>query len=151
MTTLVDDGMVTDDLIEWLGTELAPFGIAVGDADSPPAANEADYPKFLEVRQLPDGEIPSGGWGQPLAVRGLKYQLRAVGTTRRQAQWVAARARERLFEYAIPQGTGYLHSITLTKHAVVHRENVSELGYVASGRAGGYLLHVRLRVQRTQP
>lgn len=151
MTTLVDDGMVTDDLIAWMKAQLAPYGIEVGDADSPPEATEGLYPKFLEVRQLPDGEIPSGGYGQPLAVRGLKYQLRAVGATRRQAQWVAARARELVFEYAVPQGTGYLNPITLTEHAVTHRENVSELGYVASGRAGGYLFHIRIRVQRTQP
>ena len=150
MSTLVDDGLVTDDLITWLGTQLAPYDILVGDADSPALATEGPYPKFVEVRQLPDGENPSGGWGQPLAVRGLKYQLRTVGASRRQAQWVAQRVREQLFEYAIPQGTGYLHAIALAKHAVVHREMVSDLGYVASGRAGAYLFHVRLRVQRTQ-
>lgn len=151
MSVLVDDGLVTDDLIAWFRTQLDPHGILIGDADSPPEANEGDLPKFLEVRQLPDGEIPTGGWGQPLAVRGLKYQLRAVGATRRQAQWVMARAREALFEYATPQGTGYATAIPLTKHAVVRREMVSDLGYVASGRSGGHLMHIRLRVQRTTP
>lgn len=151
MSKLVDDGIVTDELIAWFTTHLGPLGILVGDADSPAAStDDVAHPKFLEVRQLPDGEIPSGGWGQPLAVRGLKYQLRAVGETRRQAQWVAARAREKLFEYAVPQGTGYMTAMPLPKHAVVHRELVSDLGYVASGRSGGYLLHIRIRVQRTQ-
>ena len=151
MSKLVDDGIVTDELLAWFTAQLTPFGILVGDADSPAAStDDVAHPKFLEVRQLPDGEMPSGGWTQPLMVRGLKYQLRAVGENRRQAQWVAQRAREKLFEYASPQGTGYATPITLAKHAVVRREAVSDLGYVASGRSGGYLFHIRLRVQRTQ-
>lgn len=146
MSKLVDDSVATQAFIDWLATILAPHQILVGDADAPAAATA---PRFIEVRQLPDGEIPSGGWAQPLGVRGLKYQLRSVGTARREAQWIMARAREALFEYH-PSGFGYLNAIPVPKHEIVHREMVSDLGYVDSGRAGGHLTHIRLRTQRTQ-
>lgn len=142
---LVDDSQVTSDFITWLGLVLVPHEILVGDADAPAMATA---PKFVEVTQLPDGEIPSGGWAQPLAVRGLKFQLRAVGATRRQASWVMSRVREAIFEYG-PNGAGYLNTIPVQRHEIIHREMVSDLGYVASGRAGGHLTHVRLRAQRT--
>jgi hypothetical protein len=144
-SAMVDDEVVTSALIDWLTANLVIWGAKVGDADTPA---DAQAPPFVEVRQLPDGENPSGGWAQPLGVRGLKFQLFVVGLTRRQAQGLASRVREYLFE--LSEATQWQTPMPIFKHTVIGRESVSNLGYVKSGRSGGYLMHVRLLVQRTQ-
>lgn len=157
---LVDDQVVTDGLIEALRTysELVTIGAAVhqhvggtvGDGDSPAVATVG---VFVEVRQLPDGENPSGGWTQPLGVRGLKYQMHCVGETRQQAQWLGAAVQRFLFEYAYTGAgdyNGFLNPIPMERHTVIHRELVSNVGAVDSGRSPGHMLHVRIRVHRSE-
>lgn len=151
MSALVDDDLVTTAFIDFLKARFATLPgdpkVDIGEAEPPASAEVA---RFIEVAQLLDGEEPSGGWAQPLAVRGLKYQLRSVGRTRREATWVMARTMEFIFEYADTPGGGHAYDIAVPKHVVIYRQMVSNIGYVTSGRSGGHLVHVRLRVQRTE-
>lgn len=153
---LVDDQIVTDGLKAALEaySEISDLGAAVfqatggmvGDGDSPA---RAEVGVFVEMRQLPDGENPSGGYAQPLAVRGLKFQMHCVGETRQQAQWLAGAVQRFLFEYNSGSITGYANPIPVERHTIVHRELVSNVGAIDSGRRPGHMLHIRIRAHRS--
>jgi hypothetical protein len=145
--TIVDSGRVTDGLIAALKafTPLATLGVLVGDGDTPAEAVTARY---VSVRQLPDNATPTGGWAQELAVRRMKWALICTGENRAQSDWIATQVMALLYERAQGGGT-FTYAITVDGHAVIHRELVSDLGLVPSGRLMGRQLHIGLLVHRT--
>lgn len=152
---LVDDRVVTDAFIAALKSysEIAALGdpnTLIGDDD---AAALSTAPQGIRVRQLPDGlNISAGAYLTDGAIRGMKLQLQCVGETRQQAQGLAAMAMRFLFDRTERNGEAgdYLTPIPVDKHAIFHRELVSYVGSVDSGRSSGRVIHVRLHVQRTE-
>ena len=152
---LVDDRVVTDAFIAALKSysEVAALGdpdTLVGDDD---VAALSAAPQGIKIRQLPDGmrSTDGGAYLTDGAVRGMKLQLHCVGSTRQQAQGLAAMVMRFLFDRTETNGDtgGYLTPIPVPKHAIYERELVSVVGSVDSGRSMGRVIHVRLHVQRT--
>lgn len=154
MTTsdIVQKRPVTDGLIAFLAAipAFAAAGVRVGDADAPGTNPDepAVFPPFVEVRRLPDGRDPQGGWAEYHSVEFAKFQVIYVGDDRRVAEEMADVGKAH-FIAAAASGQGYEHEIPVTGHAVIGREVVHDLGYVPSGRAFGCMHHYRVLVQRT--
>jgi len=152
MTEIVEKRKVTDGVIAFIGShpKVSANNVPVGDSDAPGVDPESSHvpPPFIEVKRLPDGRDPQGGWGQPHLVEFAKYQILFVGVDRASSEGLADDIKAWFIEQASTQPRVYVNPITVEDHAVIGREVQNDLGYVPSGRANGVLHHYRVQVQK---
>lgn len=114
-------GPVTDDLIDYLGTQLVGLAVLIGDGEAPRAGGwtggQPGEGEFQAYTVLSTGPARVNN-RDPLANNSTSwlasYTLRSVGTSRTQADWAADTTRAAVASYAkrnIEVATGNIWSV----------------------------------------